>query len=67
MGEALALYNKEAAYFGGEENLTGTLSRGKWADIVVLEKDPIITPAQDMPSCGVFMTFVGGQMVYKAT
>lgn len=67
VGEALALYNREAAYFSGEEDITGTFSRGKWADIVVMEKDPIVTPAQDMPSCGVFMTFVGGKMVYKAT
>lgn len=65
--EALPLYNREAAYFAGEEHLTGTLSPGKWADFVVLEKDPITTPAQEIPSCRILMTFVGGEMAYKAT
>lgn len=65
--EALPLYNRQAAYFAGEEHLTGTLAPGKWADFVILEKDPFTTPAQQIPSCRVLMTFVGGEAVYKAT
>ncbi|MEJ5378154.1 MAG: amidohydrolase [bacterium] len=66
MEEALPLYNREAAYFSGEEHLTGTICVGKWADFVVMEKDPFDIPARDMTSKGVKMTFVAGKMVHRA-
>jgi len=63
--EALALYTKEAAYFSQEEDLMGAITPGKWADLVVLEQDPVSVAAQAIPSCRVRMTVVGGKVVYR--
>jgi predicted amidohydrolase YtcJ len=63
--EALALYTREAAYFSFEENDRGTLEEGKFADFVVLEKDPLTVSPENIPECRVKMTVVGGKIVYN--
>jgi predicted amidohydrolase YtcJ len=62
--QALALYNREAAYFSFEENERGTLQAGKFADLVVLDGNPIEMPPDEIPSCRVKMTVVGGEIVF---
>lgn len=64
--EALALYTREAAYFSFEEQERGTLREGKRADLVVLEKNPLKVPPEEITSCRVKMTVVGGKVVYHA-
>ena len=62
--QALALYTREAAYFSFEEKDRGTLEEGKWADFVVLDKDPTQVAPEEIPNCRVKMTVVGGKIVY---
>ncbi len=62
--QAFGLYTREAAYFSFEEKERGTLTQGKWADMVVLDKDPMTLRPESIPDCRVKMTFVGGKMVY---
>ena len=62
--QALALYTREAAYFSFEEKDRGTLTEGKCADMVVLDKDPLHLPPEAIPNCRVKMTMVGGKIVY---
>jgi hypothetical protein len=62
--EALALYTREAAYFSFDEARWGTITEGKWADLVVLERDPLEVPPEEIPQCRVHMTLVGGKVVY---
>jgi predicted amidohydrolase YtcJ len=62
--EAFALYTREAAYFSFEEMERGTLKKGKIADFVVLEKDPLGVPPEEIPSCRVKMTVVNGNIVH---
>jgi predicted amidohydrolase YtcJ len=62
--QAFALYTREAAYFSFEEKERGTLKEGKWADLVVLDKDPMLLPPEAIPNCQVKMTMVGGKIVY---
>lgn len=64
LDEALPLYNREAAYFGQEEDETGTISPGKWADLVVLDRDIDTLEPGELPSCRVQMTIMGGKVVY---
>jgi hypothetical protein len=59
-----ALYTREAAYFSFEEKDRGTLTEGKCADMVVLDKDPMHLPPEAIPNCRVKMTLVGGKIVY---
>ncbi len=62
--EAVSLYTREAAYFSFEERERGTLKEGKHADLVVLDKDPTRLSPEEIPSCHVKMTVVGGRIVY---
>ncbi len=62
--QALKLYTREAAYFSFEEKDAGSLKAGKRADLVILDKDPMRLPAEEIPTCRVKMTVVGGKIVY---
>ena len=62
--QAFALYTREVAYFSFEEKERGTLKEGKLADLVVLNKDPMKLPPEEISDCQVKMTVVGGKIVY---
>jgi predicted amidohydrolase YtcJ len=63
--QAFALYTREAAYFSFEEKERGTLEEGKVADFMVLDRDPLGLPPQEISDCQVKMTVVGGKIVYR--
>lgn len=62
--EALPLYSREAAFFSCEEDQTGTLSPGKWADLAVLEKDPGGVSPGEILACTNRLTMIGGKIVH---
>ncbi len=66
--EALRGYTNWAAYSAFREKETGVLSVGRWADITVLDIDPLQV-GEKMPSQllngNVVMTIVGGNIVYS--
>ncbi|MEJ2203626.1 MAG: amidohydrolase [Gemmatimonadota bacterium] len=64
--EALQSYTINAAYAAFEEDLKGTLTPGKLADITILSQDILTVPEEDIPSTRVDMTIVGGEIVYRA-
>jgi predicted amidohydrolase YtcJ len=64
--EALESYTIKAAYAAFEEDLKGSLTPGKLADITVLSQDILTVPEEDIPSTRVEMTIVGGEIVYRA-
>ncbi|MBM3792277.1 MAG: amidohydrolase family protein, partial [Acidobacteria bacterium] len=63
--EALKSYTLNGAYAGFEENLKGSLTPGKLADITVLSRDIMTIPEDEIPSAEVVYTIVGGQVLYK--
>jgi predicted amidohydrolase YtcJ len=63
--QAFALYTREAAYFSFEEKERGSLKEGKVADFIVLDRDPLSLPSQEISDCQVKMTVVGGKIVYR--
>ena len=63
--QALALYTRDAAYFSFEEKERGSLKEGKKADLVVLDKDPLTLPPEEISNCKVRTTVVGGKIVYE--
>jgi predicted amidohydrolase YtcJ len=63
--EALRSYTINGAYAGFEENLKGTLSVGKLADITVLTADLLTIPDEEIPKTGILYTIVGGKVLYK--
>jgi predicted amidohydrolase YtcJ len=63
--EALRSYTVANAYAAFEEDVKGTLSRGKLADVTVLTKD-ITTIADDqIMTAKVAYTIIGGRVVYR--
>ncbi len=63
--QALRSYTKDAAFAAFEENLKGTLSPGKLADVVVLSQDILTIPTDDIPGAQVLYTIVGGRVLYQ--
>jgi predicted amidohydrolase YtcJ len=64
--EALRSYTSSAAYAGFEEGIKGTLTPGKLADIVVLSKNILTIPDDEIRSARVVQTIVGGKIAYSA-
>jgi predicted amidohydrolase YtcJ len=63
--EGLKSYTLWAAYGGFEENIKGSLTPGKLADIVVLSKDITTVPDDQIRQAKVVYTIVGGKIVYQ--
>lgn len=63
--EALYGYTMGGAIASGDDDNRGSLSAGKWADLIVLNGDPLNTPADALPDLHVVQTYVGGQRVYE--
>ena len=63
--EALWSYTMGGAYAAFEEELKGSLTPGKLADIVVLSKDIMVVPEEEIRDAVVDMTILGGEVVYR--
>jgi len=63
--EALRSYTLNGAYASFQENLLGSLSVGKLADITVLSQDIMTIPEEEIPKTQVVMTIVGGRILYQ--
>jgi predicted amidohydrolase YtcJ len=62
--EALRSYTLNGAYAGFEENIKGSIAPGKLADIVVLSRDIMTVPEDEIPGTQVMVTIVGGKVVF---
>ncbi len=63
--EALQTYTSKAAVAAFEEDIKGTLTPGKLADVTVLSKDILTMPEDEIPTAEVVYTIVGGQVMYR--
>ena len=63
--EALRSYTINGARAAFEENSKGTLKAGKYADLVVLSKDILTIPEDQIPTAQVMYTIVGGKVRFK--
>ncbi|MFC2066369.1 amidohydrolase [Chloroflexota bacterium] len=64
--QALAMYTTNAAYASFEENIKGSITRGKLADIAVLNHNPVKGPPEQIKDSKVEMTVIGGKVVWEA-
>ena len=62
--EALRAMTIWAAKANFEEKEKGSLEPGKFADFVVLEKDIMVIPEQELFSVNVLETYINGEKVY---
>lgn len=63
--QALRSFTLDAAYAAFEEDIKGSLEKGKLADMVVLSKDIMTIPAREILKTRVVMTIIGGKIVYQ--
>ena len=63
--QALALYTRNGAYAGFEEDRKGALEPGKLADFIVVDRDVLTVPADELKDVRVLQTFVSGRSVYE--
>ncbi len=62
---ALRSYTINGAYAAFQEEIKGSLTKGKLADITVLSKDIMTIPDDEILSTKVLYTIVGGKILYK--
>lgn len=63
--EALRLYTINNAYLHHEEKLKGTIEVGKLGDVILIDRDVLTCPADDIRTTKVLFTVVGGRVVYE--
>jgi predicted amidohydrolase YtcJ len=63
--EALRSYTYNCAYAAFQEDILGSLSPGKLADIVVLSKDIMTVPEDEILNTQILYTIVGGKVMYR--
>ena len=66
--EAIRGYTIWGAYAGGLENEMGTLEPGKWADITIVDIDPLVvgsTEPEKLFEGHIVATLVGGKVLYQ--
>jgi len=63
----LQAYTINNAYAAFEEDIKGSLTAGKLADITVLSQDIMTIPAEEIRSTEVLYTIIGGQVKYRKT
>jgi predicted amidohydrolase YtcJ len=64
--EALESYTINNAFAAFEEDVKGSITVGKLADIAVLDRDIMSVPDEELPGTQVTMTIVGGEILYRA-
>ena len=65
VAQALRLYTYNGAYASFEEKDMGTIEAGKLANFVVIDRDLLTVPADQIKDIRVLATWNGGEMVYE--
>ncbi|MDD3168547.1 MAG: amidohydrolase, partial [Eubacteriales bacterium] len=63
--EALKAFTIWAAYGQFEENMKGSLEAGKFADFVIIDRDYMKCPANEIKDIQALTTVLGGETVYQ--
>lgn len=56
----------DAAYELHQDDVTGSISVGKFADLIVLDRNPLKIAAEDIANVKVLETIIGGKTVYAS-
>ncbi|MFI6324419.1 amidohydrolase [Nonomuraea sp. NPDC050556] len=61
---ALAAYTRGTAWVNHLDDCTGTIEAGKYADLVVTDRDPYAVPVEELGATTVTATYVDGVLVH---
>ncbi|MGH7930992.1 MAG: amidohydrolase family protein, partial [Candidatus Binatia bacterium] len=62
---ALRMFTRWAAEYVLKENVIGSIEPGKWADLIVVDRDYMTVPEAEISKIQVLLTLVGGKIVYQ--
>ena len=65
VAEAIRAYTLENAYAAFMEDRTGSITPGKYADLVLLDRDLLAGPPDQIKASHVDLTILGGRVVYE--
>jgi len=63
--QAIRVYTWNGAYVQKEENIKGSIEPGKLADMVILDRDILTVPEEEIKDIKVETTIVGGETMYQ--
>jgi predicted amidohydrolase YtcJ/phosphohistidine phosphatase SixA len=63
--EAFRAFTLDAAYAAHQEKSQGSLETGKWADFILLDRNPFAIPSPQLHAVQVLETWVAGERVFK--
>jgi predicted amidohydrolase YtcJ len=63
--DAIRVYTWNGAYLSKEEGIKGSIEAGKLADLIVLDRDILSIPTDEIINVNVLTTIVGGKIVYS--
>jgi predicted amidohydrolase YtcJ len=62
----LYAYTINSARAMNERELIGSITAGKQADLILVDRDVLTVPAEELRAAKVVWTMVGGNIVYQA-
>ncbi len=66
LAQAMGAYTIGSAFVNHLDDVTGSIERGRLADLIVLDRDPFAGPANEIALTAVLATYVQGEAVYRA-
>ena len=63
--EAIRAYTIDGAHSAWEEEFKGSIEPGKLADLVVVDRDPLTIPVDDLKNVQAVITIVDGKVAYR--
>ena len=64
--EALKMFTRYAAFAAFEEKERGSIAKGKWADLTILDQDIMTVPELQILKTKTLMTIIAGKVAYEA-
>jgi len=64
--QAVQAYTLGAAFAGHREKMEGSIEKGKWADIIMIDRNIFEVDPHTINKTKVVLTIVGGKIVYEA-
>lgn len=63
--ESLYAYTAEGAFVSGDEDIRGMIKAGMEADFIIVDKNLLEVPKEDILDAKVMKTFIGGECVFE--
>jgi predicted amidohydrolase YtcJ len=64
--DVLRMYTRNGAWLGFEEGRVGVLAPGAFADLIVVDRDVMTVPADELKDVKVLQTVIAGEVVFES-